>query len=63
MATQKPIKGTVGNTPQSIMGVTVLAAGTSIPDAISSVLVAREVRWLPEREWQSIGSARMRVHL
>jgi len=35
----------IGNTigiPPSVMGVTVLAAGTSIPDALSSVLVARE---------------------
>jgi len=35
----------VGDTigvPESVMGVTVLAAGTSIPDALSSVLVARE---------------------
>ena len=28
--------------PPTVAGVTILAAGTSIPDAISSVLVARE---------------------
>ena len=28
--------------PDVIMGITVLAAGTSIPDAVSSLLVARE---------------------
>ena len=39
MATE--IGDTIG-IPPSVMGVTVLAAGTSIPDAISSVIVARE---------------------
>ena len=34
--------GTTIGLTQSVMGVTILAAGTSIPDAISSVLVARE---------------------
>jgi len=34
--------GCVLNIPLSVMGVTVLAAGTSIPDALSSVVVAKQ---------------------
>lgn len=34
--------GCVLNVPLSVMGVTVLAAGTSIPDALSSIVVAKQ---------------------
>ena len=31
--------------PDSIMGITFLAAGTSVPDAMASVMVARQGEW------------------
>lgn len=34
--------GCLLNIPQAIMGVTILAAGTSIPDALSSIVVAKQ---------------------
>ena len=36
------IIGCVGKVPVVLMGVTVLAAGTSIPDALSSIVVAKQ---------------------
>lgn len=35
--------------PDTVMGLTLLAAGTSIPDTIASVLVARKGKnWVPQ---------------
>lgn len=35
------------NIPDTVMGLTLLAAGTSIPDTVASVMVAREGKPLP----------------
>ena len=31
--------------PDSVMGITFLAAGTSVPEAVSSVIVAKQGEW------------------
>ncbi|KAI9992447.1 hypothetical protein PInf_017856 [Phytophthora infestans] len=36
--------GCIAGIPSALMGLTIIAAGTSIPDALSSILVAREGR-------------------
>ena len=36
------ILGNTFNIPDAVMGLTLLAAGTSVPDAMASVLVARD---------------------
>lgn len=45
VVTQYPYLSTTGDTlaiPETVMGLTLLAAGTSIPDTVASVLVARK---------------------
>lgn len=37
-----PITGEILGIPDTVMGLTLLAAGTSIPDTVASVLVARK---------------------
>lgn len=37
-----PITGEILRIPDTVMGLTLLAAGTSIPDTVASVLVARK---------------------
>ena len=32
--------------PDSVMGITFLAAGTSVPEAVSSVIVAKQGDWI-----------------
>lgn len=40
--TQLSIAGDTLNVPDSITGLTILAAGTSLPEAVSSVLVTNQ---------------------
>lgn len=37
-----PFLGDTLNIPDSVMGITFLAAGTSVPEAVSSVIVAKQ---------------------
>lgn len=37
-----PVSGETLQIPETVMGLTLLAAGTSIPDTVASVLVARK---------------------
>lgn len=38
--------------PDSVMGITFLAAGTSVPEAVSSVIVAKRGKWLSSDIWE-----------
>ena len=44
-----PYLGDTMRIPDTVMGLTILAAGTSVPDALSSLFVARdgELKFLP----------------
>ena len=39
-------QGDTFDVPDTVMGLTLLAAGTSVPDALSSVFVARDGKWV-----------------
>lgn len=39
------ISGDTLNIPDSVMGITFLAAGTSVPEAVSSVIVAKQGKY------------------
>lgn len=39
---KKKIPGDTLRIPDSVMGITFLAAGTSVPEAVSSVIVAKQ---------------------
>jgi Ca2+/Na+ antiporter len=41
------VVGAVAGIDAEVMGLTILAAGTSVPDLISSVIVAQQVRFQP----------------
>lgn len=44
------ISGDTLKIPDSVMGITFLAAGTSVPEAVSSVIVAKQGKVLCEYE-------------